>query len=86
MPESIEQYFSLSLRQRALIIWALCEKLLDTDEEGRLLSFPNLDWDDAGAPLSLARCPSPFLLLCLCGPGCGWGSCWAQALQRALDR
>ena len=32
MPESIEQYYELSFRERALIAWACCEHLVEADE------------------------------------------------------
>lgn len=45
MPESIHQYFELTLRQRALILWWLCENLLDGEEDIREHNIGNLDWD-----------------------------------------
>lgn len=45
MPDSIHQYFELTLRQRALILWWLCENLLDGEEDMRELNIGNLDWD-----------------------------------------
>jgi hypothetical protein len=45
MPDSIHQYFELSLRQRALILWWLCESLLEGEEEERFINVGNLDWD-----------------------------------------
>jgi hypothetical protein len=45
MPDSIHQYFELSLRKRAVILWWLCENLLDCEEEERELQVGKLDWD-----------------------------------------
>jgi hypothetical protein len=45
MPESIHQYFELTLRERALILWYLCESLLDGEEELRDVNIGRLDWD-----------------------------------------
>ena len=45
MPDSIHQYFELSLRQRALIMWWLCENLLEGEEDVRELNIGELDWE-----------------------------------------
>lgn len=45
MPESIHQYFELTLRERAVILWWLCENLLDCEEEGRDIQVGKLDWE-----------------------------------------
>ena len=68
MPDSIHQYFELTLRERALILWWLCETLLDCEEEMREDNVGNMDWDtDAGACLSLLSprlCFMHFSLVC----------------------
>ena len=46
MPDSIHQYFELSLRQRALIMWWLCENLLEGEEDVRELNIGELDWEN----------------------------------------
>ncbi|KAJ1476750.1 hypothetical protein T484DRAFT_3072180 [Baffinella frigidus] len=56
MPDSIEQYFELTLRQRALILWACCEHLVEADEAERVDAFPNVDWEDADAFRMTPRC------------------------------
>jgi hypothetical protein len=45
MPESIHQYFELTLRERAIILWWLCENLLDCEEEARDIQVGKLDWE-----------------------------------------
>jgi len=56
MPDSAEQYFELTMRQRALICWACCERLIEGDELGRLSAFPNVDWEEADAFRMMPRC------------------------------
>ena len=57
MPESMHQYFELSLRKRALILWWLCESLLEGEEEERALNIGNMDWDSsAGTAIFCTSC------------------------------
>mmetsp|Transcript_43213 Transcript_43213/g.67687 ORF Transcript_43213/g.67687 Transcript_43213/m.67687 type:complete len:538 (-) Transcript_43213:963-2576(-) len=48
-PDSCEQYYQLSLKQRVILLWALCESILGVDEESRRLTFPRMNWADADA-------------------------------------
>jgi hypothetical protein len=69
MPDSIHQYFELSLRQRALILWWLCESLLEGEEDERLLNIGNIDWEaSAGARPP----PSGLALAVMCAPAFSW--------------
>jgi hypothetical protein len=60
MPDGIEQYFALPLRERAMIMWLLVDRMFDVSEEEREALLPNVDWENAGA---LCVCPFRVCLL-----------------------
>lgn len=58
MPESIHQYYQLSLRTRAIILWWLCESLVDYDEDLRDFHLGSMDWDANAGECSICWCPA----------------------------
>jgi hypothetical protein len=48
MPDSVDQYYTLSIRDRAMIMWLLVDRLFDVSEEEREALLPNVDWENAG--------------------------------------